>query len=127
MILDEYASFLSERGIPFYTKDGFSVKMDSTMINVDISPDNTVTLSGYIGLVNKGIRAAKRLTSALLDRFPSYKIWPEMYSGYYEIEVERSFQPSTVEALHEKVQQMATMIERGFEIGKDMLGEDFVR
>ena len=127
MILDEYASFLSERGIPFYTKNGFSVKMDSTMITVGISRDNTITLSGYIGLVNAGIRKAKRLTSALLTRFPSYKIWPEMYSGYYEIEVERSFQFTTINDLHGKVEQMATMIERGFEIGKEMLGEEFVR
>ena len=127
MILDEYASFLSERGIPFYTKNGFSVKMDSTMINVDISPDNTVTLSGYIGLVNAGIRKANRLTATLSALFPAYKIWPEMYSGYYEIEVERSFQFTTINDLHGKVQHMATMIERGFEIGKDMLGEDFVR
>ena len=127
MILDDYAEFLTRQNIPYYTKNGFSVKMDSTMITVGISPDNTITLSGYIGLVNKGIRAAKRLTSALLGRFPSYKIWPEMYSGYYEIEVERSFQFTTINDLHGKVEQMATMIERGFEIGKEMLGEEFVR
>ena len=127
MILDEYAEFLTGQNIPYHTKDGFSLKLSSTMITVDISPDNTVTLSGYIGLVNAGIRKAKRLTTALLDRFPDYKIWPEMYSGYHEIEVERSFQPSTVEALHGKVQHMTTMIECGFEIGKNMLGEDFVR
>ena len=97
------------------------------MITVDISPDSTVILSGYIGLVNAGIRKAKRLTATLSALFPAYKIWPEMYSGYHEIEVERSFRFTTIEEIHDQVRQMSTMIERGFEIGKDMLGEDFVR
>ena len=79
MILDSYAAFLASRQIPFYTKDGFSVSIGRVMINISVT--DVVTLSSCIGLVNAGIRAAKRLVKELERLYPGYKIWPEWYSG----------------------------------------------
>ena len=125
MILDSYAAFLSSRQIPFYTKDGFSVSIGRVMINVSVT--DVVTLSAYIGLVNAGIRAAKHLVRELERLYPGYKIWPEWYSGYYEIEVEKSFSCTSASALHEYVVAMAEMLEAGYETGKGQLGENFCR
>ena len=125
MILDSYAVFLSCQRIPFYTKDGFSVSIGGVMIDVSVS--NVVTLSAYIGLVNAGIRSAKRLVKELQKLYPGYKIWVEWYSGYYEIEVEEYFSCTSTADLHKHVVAMAEMLRAGYEIGKELLGEDFCR
>ncbi len=80
MFFDKYTAFLSELSIPFFTKDGFSVKIRESMIDVSVSRSGIITLSAYIGLCTD-LTAAKELTFALLESFGGYKIWPEKYSG----------------------------------------------
>ena len=125
MILDSYAAFLASQQIPFYTKDGFSVSIGRVMITVSVT--DVITLSSYIGLVNAGVRSANRLVKELERLYPGYRIWPEWYSGYYEIEVEKSFSCSSASALHEQVAAMAEILEAGYETGKRQLGENFCR
>ena len=125
MILDSYAEFLASQHIPFYTKNGFSVSIGRVMITVSVT--DVITLSSYIGLVNAGVRSANRLVKELERLYPGYRIWPEWYSGYYEIEVEKSFSCSSVSTLHEQVAAMAEILEAGYETGKRQLGENFCR
>ena len=143
MILEAYADYLTARSIRYiHTRYSFDViipdgtdrdndpttDMDlssSTTISVTISKSGMVTLSTYVGIVNYGIRNARKLTKELESKWPKYKIWPEKYSGYFEIEVEEVFSYSSVNALHKHVEKMAEMAMMGYEIGKDMLGEIF--
>lgn len=124
MFFDKYAAFLSELSIPFFTKDGFSVKIRESMIDVSVSRSGIITLSAYIGLCTD-LTAAKELTFALLESFGGYKIWPEKYSGYYEIEIEQWFPFSDVASLHEKVVEMADVVEKGYAQGKEIIGAEF--
>ncbi len=77
-----------------------------------------------MGLVNDTLRSAQRLVEEMTDVFPAYKIWPEKYSGYYEIEIEKNVAFVSVAALHEKVVAMATVIEQGYAIGRELLGTE---
>ena len=129
MILDAYAAFLTALSIPFSTTNGFSVQSPmslSAWIDVAVSPSGIVILSSYIGLVEEH-DPARQLSKTLTTRFRQYRIWPEMYSGYYEIEVERSFAYESVKVLHRRVLAMAEMIEKAYWIGKEMLGDDLGR
>lgn len=126
MILDAYAAFLTSLSISFFTTNGFSVKIRETMIEVAVSRSGMITLSAYIGLITD-LAAAEQLCANLTAAWEGYKIWPEKYSGYYEIEIERIFPFTDIASLHEKVVAMAATVEEGYQIGKDMLGKEFVK
>ena len=110
MILDAYAAFLSALSIPFYTNNGFAVEIQGIMTDVAVSRSGMINISSYIGL-STDPTAAENLSSALSARFPGYKIWPEKYSGYYEVEIESFFPYSDIPSLHERVVAMAEIVE----------------
>ena len=124
MILDDYAVFLTSLGIQFSRTNGFSVWIRNIMISLSASRSGMITLESYVGLVSYGKRNADRLTAALVDAFPRYKIYPDKYSGYYEIEVDQNFPYTSVDALHEQVVIMVEMIEQSYQIGTEMLGRE---
>ncbi len=113
MILDAYAAFLTALSVPFFTTNGFAVEIQGIMIDVAVSRSGMITLSSYIDVCTD-LAAAENLSSALSARFRGYKIWPEKYSGYYEVEIESFFPFTDVASLHEKVTAMAEMIEEGY-------------
>ena len=125
MILDSYASYLTSHSIP-YSNNGFAVHFPETMVWISVSPSGMITLSTYVGLVNF-IRPAKRLIRELESKWGKYKIWPEKYSGYYEIEVEYCFPYSSIPSLHEEVVAMAQMAVDGYKIGEKIVGEEFCK
>ena len=110
MILDAYAAFLTALSVPFFTTNGFSVEIQGIIIDVAVSRSGMITLSSYID-VCPDLAAAENLSSALSARFRGYKIWPEKYSGYYEVEIESFFPFTDVASLHEKVVAMAEIVE----------------
>jgi len=124
MILDAYAAFLSSLGIRFSQTNGFSVWIHDTMISVTASRSGMIRLDSYVGLVDDSLQSTQRLTASLVTAFPEYKIWPEKYSGYYEIEMEKSFPYTDVNTLHEKVVAMVEVMEQGYQIGTDLLGKE---
>ena len=126
MILDAYAAFLTAAGLTYFTNNGFSVKIGKATIDVAVSRSGMVTISAYVGLVNF-MGPAKRLCSELIQQYPEYRIWPEKYNDYYEIEVERVFPYTTIPDLHKLVVDMAEMVEEGYAIGKTVVGEEFCR
>ena len=125
MILDTYAAYLTAMGIRFRKHDSISVLLPDTMVNVYLH-SNIITLSDYVGLVNF-VRPAKRLVKVLESRRPAYKIWPDKYSGYYEIEVEHRFPFTSIPALHQNVIEMAEMVASGYQIGKEIVGPEFCK
>ena len=122
MILDAYAAFRTALSIPFYTNNGFAVEIQKIVIDVAVSRSGMVTLSSYIGLTTN---LAEQLCLELKTQ--GYKIWPEKYSGYYEIEIERSVPFTDIPSLHKKVTAMAGVVEAGYARGKEIIGEDFCR
>lgn len=111
MILDAYAAFLTALSVPFYTNNGFSVEIGKVMIDVAISRSGMINISSYIDVFTD-LAAAENLSSALSARFRGYKIWPEKYSGYYEVEIESFFPFTDVASLHERVVAMADVVEK---------------
>ena len=107
MILDAYAAFLSALSILFFTTNGFSVEIRKVMIDVAVSRSGMITLSSYIDVFTD-LAAAQ----ALCVELKGYKIWPEKYSGYYEVEIESFFPYSDIASLHEKVVEMAEVVEK---------------
>ena len=124
MILDAYAAFLTSLSIPFFITNGFSVEIGRIMIDVAVSRSGMVTISSYIGLCSD-LAAAKQLCSALERN--GYKIWPEKFSDYYEIEIESFFPFTDVPSLHEKVVAMAAAVDEAYQEGKKLLEKEFVR
>ncbi len=106
MILDAYAAFLTALSVPFFTTNGFAVEIQGIMIDVAVSRSGIITISSYID-VCPDLAAAK----ALCVELKGYKIWPEKYSGYYEVEIESFFPYSDIPSLHEKVVAMAEVVE----------------
>ena len=106
MILDAYAAFLTALSVPFFTTNGFAVEIQGIMIDVAVSRSGMINISSYIDVCTD-LAAAENLSSALSARFRGYKIWPEKYSGYYEVEIESFFPYSDIPSLHEKVVAMA--------------------
>ena len=125
MILDAYAAFLTALSVPFFTTNGFAVEIGKVMIDVTVTRSGIITLSAYIGLTTD-LRSADQLCSALTSAWSEYRIWPERYSGYYEIEIEQWFPYSTIEVLHEHVTAMADVVEAGYTMGKPTIS-DFCR
>ena len=126
MILDAYAAFLTSLSIPFFTTNGFSVEIGRIMIDVAVSRSGMVTLSAYIGLCSD-LSAAEQLCSNLSATWRLYKIWPEKFSDYYEIEIESFFPFTNVPSLHEKVVAMAAAVDEAYQEGKKLLEKEFVR
>ena len=126
MILDAYAAFLTSLSIPFFTTNGFSVEIGRIMIDVAVSRSGMVTLSAYIGLCSD-LAAAERLCSNLTAAWSGYRIWPEKFSDYYEIEIESFFPYSDAPSLHEKVVAMAAAVDEAYQEGKKLLEKEFVR
>ena len=110
MILDAYAAFLTALSVPFFTTNGFAVEIQGIMIDVTVTRSGMITLSSYIDVCTD-LAAAENLSSALSARFRGYKIWPEKYSGYYEVEIESFFPYSDIPSLHERVVAMADVVE----------------
>ena len=110
MILDAYAAFLATLSIPYFTTNGFAVEIQGIMIDVAVSRSGMVFISSYID-VCPDLAEAEQLSSALSVQFPGYRIWPEKYSGYYEVEIESFFPYSDSPSLHEKVVAMAEIVE----------------
>ena len=126
MILDAYAALLASLGAAYTVlSDELLVNLSSVHVSVAASRSGIVTLSSYVGLVDYGVRNATRLCGELRSRFGTeYNIYPEKYSGYYEIEIERSFPYTDPQGIHEAVLAMAALLEEGYEIGKEMLGKE---
>lgn len=122
MILDAYAAFLSALSIPYFTTNGFAVLFRETMIDVAVSRSGMITLSAYIGLTTD-LRSAEQLCSGLTAAWNGYRIWPEKYSGYYEVEIESFFPYSNIPSLHEKVLAMAEVVEKGYARGKSTIND----
>lgn len=106
MILDAYAAFLTALSVPFFTTNGFAVEIQGIRIDVAVSRSGMITLSSYIDVFTD-LAAAKALCVGL----KGYRIWPEKYSGYYEVEIESFFPYSDIPSLHEKVVAMAEVVE----------------
>lgn len=83
-------------------------------------------LSGYKAFRYTGIRAAKKLAKSLQEKFPDYHIWVEKYTSF-EIDVAQDFEFTTLEDLHRRVMQLASVVDEGAGIGKEMLGDSFER
>ena len=80
----------------------------------------------YVGNCDTGVRIAKRVAKELQKRYPDYSIWAEKFTSF-EIDIEQEFIFTTVEDLHQRVLQMATVIDDCIPVGQEIAGEAFYR
>ena len=130
-IFDDYAAYLKKNKITYHDNQGFSVRFDLknagvTFIDVIDTYDGRLEVFDYIGNCNTGVRAANRLVKTFKEHYPGYDIWADKYTTF-EIDVAQKFEFTTTEDLHERVCRLAEIVDAGFVIGKEILGESFYR
>ena len=127
----KYAALLDQQGIKYSNHQGFYVRIPlkntkSSFTHVCDIHDGKILLADYRGDCCTGIRAANRLAKAIQKQFPEFDIVVEKYS-IFEIVVYKWIQFDSIDALHQEVLSMATVVDEGARLGKEMLGEDFER
>ena len=130
-IFDDYAKYLKRNGITYVDHQRFSVRFELknagvSFIDVIDTYGGKIEVYDYIGNCDTGIRTVNRLIKKLKDRFTDYKIWSEKYTSF-EIDVAQELEFTTIEDLHERVCRLADIVEEGYVIGKEELGESFYR
>ena len=130
-LFSDYTAYLKENNIPYVDNQGFSVRFDLknagvTFIDVIETYDGRLEVFDYIGNCNTGIRAANRLVKIFKEHYLGYNIWTDKYTTF-EVDVAQKFDFSTIEGLHERVCRLAEIVDEGFVIGRETLGEAFHR
>ncbi|MBQ8707020.1 MAG: hypothetical protein IJ523_02895 [Succinivibrionaceae bacterium] len=134
MIFREYAAYLEQVGVrysyrqraPFYVYVPLT-NIDKSFTHVCRYRRGEIQICDYCGICYTGIRLANRVAKAIRERSGSDDIVVERYGEKFELDIYHTIQYTGIEALHQAVLDVAHVADFGFGIGKEMLGEQFVR
>ena len=132
-IFSEYAALLDKEGIE-YSNDQHGFYVHIPLRNIEksftlVCPviNGKVLLTDYCGDCYTGLKTSRTVEKAIRLKFPDYDIKLEHYAGGYEPVIYRELEYTTPAALHEQVLAISEVADEGFRIGKEMLGEHFLR
>ena len=130
-IRKEYPKYLDKLEIQYNNRDGFYVRIKlnnicTSFTQVGEGLDGKVLITDYCGTCYSGIRIANRIAKAIQAKYPMVDIRVERY-GTFEIDIYHEIPFTTIEELHRNVILVAETVDAGVVIGKQMLGDEFVR
>lgn len=132
-VFREYAEYLDKAGIPYKNdQNDFYVfiplqNIEESFTKVCEIYSGKTLLSDYCGNCYTGIRLAKRVAKAIQAQCPGYEIEVEHYTSLFELDIYHEVEYTTAEELHQQVLGVAHAVDVGVEIGKEMLGKNFIR
>lgn len=126
-----FAEYLTSRALPFYDRQGFSVRYERPAIGwgmIDIidgwrtHEPGSLYIHDYVGLIDGGKRRQQKVLRKLREHYPDYDFyeeWPEFGMG-------QAFDFTTLDELHQRVEGLADKLDEAYKLVKEMI-EDLHR